>query len=237
MDLKEQAINMKIIYILCLTIILAVMITGCTRSKYEVEVTINEDLEDTRTSIDMERIKAWRLEWSINDLHLIGGKYNLDYIFSGFTIPANYAVDWQTIERFAFAYRGNRGAVAIAIDKINDRVYFNPTYPIVRLLKTMPYSANFRSEDLTRLIDVVERANLRNWQESYDGEFDTGFAGITHTFWSMGILFSDGAILRSEGSGDRYFLPPEDEFAILFNFIEALGAEIMQRHRLERAGD
>ena len=227
---------MKIIYILCLAIILAIIITGCTRNKYEVEVTINEDLEDTRASIDMERIKAWRLEWSITDLDGIGGKYILDYIFNGVSIPANYDVNWQTVERFAFSYGGARNGVALVIDKMHGRVYFNPSFPDAAFLRTMPFSANFREGDLCRLLNAVEKSNLRNWQEFYAGEFDRRLMDGGR-FWSMGILFSDGAILRSEGSGDRYFLPPEDEFAILFSFIEALGAEIMQRHRLERAGD
>jgi len=224
------------------------MITGCMRSqneadrigdkdmdnKYEVEVTINEDLEDTRTSIDMERIKAWRLEWSINELHLIGGKYNLDYIFSGFTIPANYDVDWQTIERFAFAYRGFHGSVGFVIDRMHGRVYFDP-FPDVRFLNVMQYFANFRKEDLARLINVIERSNLRNWQEFYEGEFNEVILdGSAPPSWEMGILFANGSILRSGGRGDRNYLPPEDEFAILFNFIETLGEEIIQRHELER---
>jgi len=81
------------------------------------------------------------------------------------------------------------------------------------------------------LIQTIEESGLRDWQEVYRGEsrprvLDGGSS------WLVGILFSDGSIMRRRGSGNVTNIPPEmeNEFAILTNFVRTLGAEIMERH-------
>ena len=209
------------------------MLTGCGHNQYEVEAIGDEDLEDTRTSIDAERQKAWTIEWSntYHEFMSLGGRYNLRYITHGNFVPASYDIDLQTIERFVFTFGGLRG-IGLVIDRMHGRIYYNPYLNFVEFIDGIPFHTNFRGEDLSRLINAIERSNLHNWQEFYAGEVDRGVED-GGTSWRVGILFSDGTILRRGGGGHRNYLPPEDEFAILFNFIETLGAEIIQRHGLE----
>ena len=203
-------------------------------NQYKIKIMGDEDMENTRTIIDAERRKAWTLEWSREDwrdsgFHF-GGRNNLDYIIRGSFVPAAYDIDLQTIERFVFTHGGFFSVVGLVIDRMHGRVYYDPS-SFAEFLPAMRFSAGFRESDLSRLINAIEKSNLRNWQEFYTGEFDGAEDGGRS--WSVGILFSDGSILRRGGSGDRNYRPPEDEFSILFNFIETMGAEIIRRHGLE----
>ena len=186
------------------------------------------------TMEEIEAWKTWTLEHSKN-YSRIGGRYNLGYLRRGrFVSPPN-DIDLQTIERFIFTH-GNHdfGGIGLVLDRMHGRVYYSPHchYRVESLHFEQLLSAEFVEDDLNKLIQAIKESNLLAWRERYvryasrrveDGHGDT---------WRVGILFSDGSILRRMGSGD---IPPEDEFAVLTDFIRTFGGEIMERHNLENS--
>ena len=187
--------------------------------------------QGTATEEEIEAWKTWALEHS-KDYSRIGGRYNLTYLIRGRFVSAPNDIDLQTIERFIFRHGMFFGGIGLVLDRMHGRVYYNPRLAMVDRLNSIPFSAEFMESDLNKLIQTIEESGLFNWQEYYAGEFEEGLDGGSS--WVVGILFSDGSILRRGGSGDnRNYLPPEDEFAVLTNFIRTLGAEIIERHNLE----
>ncbi|MDR2183656.1 MAG: hypothetical protein LBE55_05730, partial [Clostridiales bacterium] len=62
--------------------------------------------------------------------------------------------------------------------------------------------------------------------------------GLANRSWRLGILFSDGTVLRRSGSGFSGlgdFFPPDGQFDILNDFIMTIGTEIQERHAAEAA--
>jgi len=114
-------------------------------------------------------------------------------------------------------------------------VYFNPSSARVTRLNSIPFYAEFKDEDLSRLIQAIEESGLRDWHEVYRGEFERYATGGIGS-WSVGILFADGSILRRRGNGmqrNTDWLPRRTEFEILTDFARTLGAEIIERHDLD----
>jgi len=191
----------------------------------------SEDMrQGTATVEEMERRKAWIIEHSKGR-----GENDINYLTSGrFVSPLN-DVDLQTIERFYFNRGSGIWGRTFVLDRMHGRVYYNPQHRW-SWLESMPYSAEFIDDDFNRLIQAIEESNLFTWQEYYVGLVDTLVLGWG-TGWSMAIQFSDGTILRRGGSrfhslGINDHLPPLDEFAVLTNFVETMGARVITRHNI-----
>jgi len=217
-----------IVFIICIVVVLILILVGYLRNTRRQRAWTSEDMrQGTATIEELEHRMAWTLEHS-NDY----GKNNLRYLVRGrFVSPAN-DIDLQTIERFIFEHGMFHGGRGLVIDRMHGRVYYNPHFAMVQSLQHVPFSGEFTEDDLNKLIQAIEESNLLNWREYNAGRFDErvedGGSG-----WAVGILFSDGSILRRGGSGDnRNYLPPVHQYEILTSFIETLGAEIIERHNL-----
>ena len=181
---------------------------------------------------EQEAWKAFTIERSSTYNRYIRNRYDLIYLIRENFVPAACDTDLQTIERFIFYHGTFWGGFGIAIDRMHGMVYYDPHEAgIVTRIRSVLFSAEFIEEDLSRLIRAINESGLREWQEYYAGEFDD-YKKDGGSFWAVGILFSDGTILRRGGSGDINYLPPENEFAILTDFVRTLGAEIRERHAL-----
>ena len=114
-------------------------------------------------------------------------------------------------------------------------LYYDPSlFFRVTRINSIPFSAEFIEEDFIRLLQAIEESGLRDWQGCYCGELDS-FIKDGGVGWAVGILFADGSILRRRGVGEHGntdWLPPDNEFAILTDFVRTLGAEIRDRHDL-----
>jgi len=154
------------------------------------------------------------------------------------TAPAD--IDLQTIEMFVFSIGSSSRGHALAIDRRNDKVYFDPRAgsfgESIWWFEHVPYSADFTEEDLAQLIQAIEQSNLRDWPEHTDSD-NGGSYNLT-----VSMQFSDGTILRRSVSD--FWLNPflrQDELSIsigaLNNFIITLGAEIQKHHMLETAAN
>ena len=172
---------------------------------------------------------AWLLE---RDKRIV------DYIISGGYTPADRNVDLRTIERFVFSGRGSWHFLGygLVIDILhNDRVYFSPPGEGgITHLEFAEYSAEFRDDDLDRLILAIEESGLLDWNPTYEREF-IPYGDAETGPWRVGILFSDGTMLRREGwlIADEGH-PPEEQFRILSDFVQTLGQEIIERHNAEQ---
>jgi len=165
---------------------------------------------------------------------------NVDYIIRGNFTPAADDIDLRTIERFVFAEGSFFGGSGFVLDRMYGRVYYEPSGGSMGLtivwLDEVQFSATYAEEDLDRLIQAIEESNLRDWEEVHSGGADEHplpeDGGVS---WQVGILFSDGTMLRRSGYGtfwrDVASLP--DQFAILTDFIKTIGAEIELRHEAE----
>ena len=144
--------------------------------------------------------------------------------------PAAADVDLRTIERFAFIFRDG-----FVLDRMHGRVYYHPNRFTPTRLDMIDFSAELIEQDFDRLIQVIEKSGLRDWDEYYTGEIIPIAFGNTGR-WTLGIEFSDGTMLRRSGSGmlDDFF-PPLDQFAILTDFVSTIGTEIQERHNAEAA--
>jgi len=225
-------------------ILLLTLMTSCISvSIYDIIETggdneMNDITDRLMTETEMDEIRNWTREWSKDDSRF-GGKNNLEYILTSPFAPALGDTDLLTIERFVFVAGNFHGGHGLVIDRMYGRIYYEPRQSSgshglsVLRLESVEVSAEFIEDDLKRLIQVIEAANLRAWQEHYEGRIDRN-AEDGGESWNIGILFSDGTILRRSGSGmfDDFF-PPQDQWTILINFIEEMGEEIQQRHQAE----
>lgn len=188
------------------------------------------------TEEEMQSLKDWSLYWNregggINNL---GNMMNVDFI------PAPRDVNLQTIERFVFTeiadWQVNRGFI---LDKMHDRTYFCDNFAFGFLtLAHFRYPSEFQEQDLTRLIQAIEESNMLNWNSHYQGRSQpTNIEGDLSRHWTLGILFSDGTMFRSSGTGIEFrndFFPPQHEWQILTDFISEIGAEVQERHHAEQ---
>jgi len=175
-----------------------------------------EQLEERRVrDEERRRVNVW---------HIVYGEY----------IPAADDIDLQTIERIVFIDSIDIEGYSFVLDRMYGKVYYNPETSFFDMLEFIPYSAEFKEEDLTRFIHVIEESDLRNWPESHTGEIDEYVEG-GHRAWIIGILFSDGTMLRRSGSGMFWtdVASSPDQLAILTDFIKTIGAEIELRHKAE----
>jgi len=157
---------------------------------------------------------------------------NPSYILNGTDFPvASNDIDMATIKRFVFSFADLHSGHSLVVDKMYGGVYFcNWSNLRYMSLSSMPFSATFTQQDLDRLILAIEESDLRHWQENYEGE-----RGQDHQFfyWSLGIEFADGSLMRRSGSGSWDYSPPEHQWDIFTNFINTMGEEIMERHNAE----
>jgi len=185
--------------------------------------------EEVNRPLTEEEIEAQRI---LMEEHR---RKNVEYIIRGDFTPAADDIDLHTIERVVFVdsidMEGGHGFV---LDQMYGRVYYDPMTSFVDMLEFIPYSSEFRDEDLSRLIQVIEESDLRDWEEHYTGRIDEYAEGGGRS-WVIGLLFSDGTILRRSGSGMAYtdVASSPDQLAILTDFIKTIGAEIELRHEAE----
>jgi len=154
---------------------------------------------------------------------------NVEHVIRGGYTPADIDVDFQNIERFVFMRGSEHSGTGFVLDKMHGRVYFNPRRQIVDMLEFIPYSTVFREEDLERLIVAIEEARLRDWDYLYENEPSDPRSGWG---WQIGILFSDGTMMRRAG---RNSTPPVEQWDILNDFVLSIGEEIQERHCAEQA--
>jgi len=163
---------------------------------------------------------------------------NIEHIIWGDYTPADRDVDLLTIERFIFYTEADDFDDIFLIDKLQGYVYHHPLF--VTSLQNMKYSSVFRDEDLERLIVMIEASGMRDWDAIYQGEIvapeDSPFVDGGSWGWGVGILFSDGTMLRRGGGGvGGVMRPPEEQFRILTDFVEKMSEEIIERHNAEQA--
>jgi len=155
---------------------------------------------------------------------------NVDYILRGPYTPVDRDIDLHRIERFVFSVGGEHGGYGFVLDKMYGRVYFNPHTPSVNMLEFIKFSAEFKEEDLERLIKAIEDSGLRDWEYFYEGNRGVGLGG-----WRIGILFDDGTMMRRRGFGITEENPTlHQQYNMLIGFIEEIGAEIEARHNAEQ---
>ena len=166
---------------------------------------------------------------------------NLEYIVSGSYQAANRDVDLQTIDRFVFTDSVDPGiGLSLVIDRMYGSVYFDTQLALIfRSIGQHEFSAKFQPGDLEHLISSIELSGLWDWQEQYTATTDSNALG-GFRLWRIGVLFSDGTILRRSGSGmwgDENMFPPDGQFDIMLDFIRTFGAEIEARHNERIAAD
>jgi len=164
---------------------------------------------------------------------------DLDYILNSSFFPQLDIdnVDLQTIHRFIFRNGFDGSVHGLVIDRKNDRAFYEQINPMFyRNLQFASYSAQLTCGDLDKLIQATQDSNLLQWQERYEGRVDPNIRG-NHDSWTIGILFTDGTVLRRSGSGlsmdNAGIFPPEDEWDVMLDFVRALGQEIIERHAAE----
>ena len=217
--------------ILSLTLMAGCVMNVSSYSIQEEDEEMNEMIGEQRTEAELEILRNWALETSREGR----GRYIIDYILRSNLAPANNDVDMRTIERFVYYDGVFDFGHGFVLDRMHGRVYYEPNSRNIHHINAIRYSADFIEEDLERLIQAIEESGLRNWQEVYRGELVEGATGGGNT-WAIGILFSDGTVMRRRGSGEFNApdgLPPLDQWAILTNFINTIGAEIQERHNAE----
>ena len=166
-------------------------------------------------------------------------RIDVRYIVYGDFTPAADDIDLQTIERIVFVDGIDiEGGYSFVLDRMYGRVYYDPESAAVGMLEFIPYSAEFKDEDITRFIQVIEESGLRDWPEHFSGEIDE-YAEDGGRSWMIGILFSDGTILRRSGSGMFWtdVASSPEQLAILTDFIKTIGAEVELRHKAETDGE
>jgi len=227
--------------------------TGCinNNSSYQAESIVQEEemnhmsdiineqpqegvivpMSDIEREIRMNRALDWARAIGETDLSFL-----LDVPFA----PAPDDIDLNTIEIFVFSNTRD-GAIGegFVLDKMHGNVYFVPDN-FSGWLRTefLPHPATFQPSDLTRLIQVIEESNLQSWEDNYIGCVGFDEDGDSGHTWTVAILFSDGTMLRSSGTGlvwNDDFFPPQNEWQILTDFIAEIGAEIQERHHAEQA--
>jgi len=88
-------------------------------------------------------------------------------------------------------------------------------------------------EDFERLLAMIDASGMLYWDVRYVGEQispeDCPYVDDHGAFvWNVGILFADGTILRRGGGGvGGIMTPPDEQFSVLTDFIESMGAEII----------
>ena len=221
-------------YRLSVILLAMIMMTGCIQ---EGDEHMNETTNVTMTEEEMESLKRGTLHFNRYGI----GESHLQNIMRGNFVPAPNNIDLQTIERFVFIESIGFIGHGLVIDKMHDMLYLYPLRDGDGGLFDLGHyntSTQFQPQDLTRLIQVIKDADIRNWQEYYEGDLEfKGLGNFGHT-WNIGILFSDGTILRRSGLGlveNTDFFPPQDQWDMLKDFIDAMGEEIQGRHEAEQA--
>ena len=199
-------------------------------STQEGDGEMNEVLNQINT--EEEASVPWAIELSHSQ-----GRYRLNFMLDSDITRSACDVDFQTIERFLFSFGDFGTGHGFVLDRLHGMVHFNN---VTRSALGLPlrYRSEFRQEDLDRLAHTLDEANVRNWLEDYRGrELGENVMGDGES-WSVAMIFSDGTLMRRQGQGfyDDFF-PPQHEWDILTNFINTIGAEIIDRHHAENAHD
>ena len=226
-----------------LLLVLLMLTSGCAASQRDtnnavvVEPSIDNynpetEAEDGGVENNMgtqaERTPSpWFVEWLAEQ-----EKINVKHIIRGDYTPADRDVDFSTIERFVFTTREGYFGDSIVIDRMYGNVYHTRDC-FATFLESYEHSAEFRDEDLERLITALEKSGVRDWDVRYQGDDNQHImAGVVG--WDVGLLFSDGTMMRRGGGGTGGIMtPPEAQFSILTDFIESMGAEVIKRHNAE----
>jgi len=137
---------------------------------------------------------------------------------------ADRDADLRRIELFVFTYYLYPVEYGFVLDmRRGGWVYYDTNTSIPRRLE---FIAELREDDLDRLIEAIGASGLLDW-EYYEGE--RGESG--NVDWGLGIRFDDGKVFISGGRGmSPDSLPPAEQFNILTNFIQVIGAEILERN-------
>jgi len=199
--------------------------------------TRNAILRNLPLQISDEQREIWRLEdeeWFRTNL-----EYILGNPFQGRIPPSTEGAaqaNLQTVERFVFTTGYVNTGVGLVIDILHNRVYFNPSansngFGIFRLDDASHHSAELKDYDLERLIRAIEESGLRDWPERIRGERNEHLSTGSSASWNVGIQFPDNVFLRRGGGG----IPPEEQWRVFSDFIDALGQEIIERHAAEIA--
>jgi len=234
------------------SILIVLLVVGCNDSQSADEVDLynevnnSEDIEEEIKMPDEEIVTEQHQELNADDcleeyleqwwaeFSEQREKNHVDYILSGSYTPADRDIDLHRIERFVFSYliAWPLDGYGLIIDRaVQGRVYYG--FPITIRLDNIEISAEFKEDDLNRLIRAIEESGLRDWDEHYQGEFFGDGGGGSR--WRLGILFDDGTMLRRGGEGmDAATFPPDSQFEIFTDFILTLGAEIEARHNAEQ---
>jgi len=220
---------MRVFIFILLTVLL--LATGCTarvgqnseRGDENAIMSESEEMAQLRLRLQEHREKQ-------NEERM---RTTVGYILRGDYTSANKDIDLNRIERFVFFVNINDGGYSFVLDKTHNRVYYDPQSAMIDMLEYVTFSAEFKDEDLERLIKVIEESSLRDWKEFYNGENDPN---TTASFaWALGILFDDGTMLRRGGSGAAGGSPPTGQFQVLLEFVKTIGEEIEKRHNAEQA--
>jgi hypothetical protein len=215
---------MKVIGILLILILLMVGCAGNQNgsdNREDPEINSEQGDESNMGTQETRPLSPWFLAYLEER-----DKINVDYIISGSSTPADRNVDLRTIERFVFSISSEHFGEGFVLDRMhNNRVYYNPRNGRVERLESIPYSAELKDEDLERLIEMIEKSGMRDWESHYGSEpSDRGGFG-----WTLGILFADGTMMRSDGRGG---VMPQGA-GVLLSFIREIGTEIQERHHAE----
>jgi len=166
-------------------------------------------------------------------------RWNLDYIVKGDFVAAHEPVDLQTLERFVFYLGENSTGISIIFDWQNNTVHYSPFTAVLysnTSLSHLDPTAAIANDDLTTLIEAITESNLLQWDELYAGREDR-FSTFSRA-WSLGILFSDGTMLRRSGYGEfEDGLPPQEEWSTWISFVRSFGEEITERAKAEAEAD
>ena len=213
---------MKITAILLIAIILLV---ACASGQNGDNIVPENQRDENEVSTSERRLIPDNVWEEYLEQHI---RTNVGSVTRGDYTPADRNIDLQRIERFVFFDNINDGGYGFVLDRLhNNRVYYDSSSAAVERLGSFPYSAEFREEDLDRLIAAIEQSGLRDWDYHYT--HNNRNAPVTASrAWMVGILFDDGTIMRRSGGGLGHtgMLPPDEQWAVLVSFIGTIGAEI-----------
>ena len=239
----RHLINKRMISLFAIIAMSLTLLSSCGNEQIEVSDQNDDNIapitetgnlraESEMSTQETHTLSPWAIEYL--EQHI---RSNVNHVLSGNYPPADINIDLRRIERFVFWENIGAGGYGFVMDRLhNNRVYYSPSSARVEMLEFNRFSAEFREEDLDRLIQAIEQSGLRNWEYSYrDPPPRNGPSHTGHGSWQVGILFDDGTMLRRGGLGlSPSAFPPEEQFRVLTDFVRTIGAEIEERHNAEQ---